>query len=118
MSNYNLTDNVNDSFTFEVNGVSYSMRYPLVEQIEEMQDRVTASEDTRREIETLRSQGKDTTELDKKYKQQNDDLNDWMYTFISPVKEGSPDIKETMKKMNVKVLQNFQTMFKTEFGIQ
>lgn len=118
MSNYNLTDNVNDSFTFEVNGVAYSMRYPLVEQIEEMQDMVTATEDVQREIDRLKRENQETQGLEEKLRKQNEDLNDWMYTFIDPVKEDSPAIKETMKKMNVKVLQNFQTMFKTEFGIQ
>lgn len=118
MSNYNLTDNVNDSFTFEVNGVSYEMRYPLVEEIEKMQDMVTVSEDTKREIVAKKNKSEDTSELDKTLKVQNEELNNWMYTFISPVKADSPDIKETMKKMNMKVLQNFQTMFKTEFGIQ
>lgn len=118
MSNYNLTDNVNDSFTFQVSGVEYSMRYPLVEQIEEMQDMVTAAEESQKEINRLKRENQETQGLEDKLKKQNEDLTDWMYTFISPINEGSPDIKETMKKMNVKVLQNFQTMFKTEFGIQ
>lgn len=117
MSNYNLTDNVNDSFTFDVNGLTYSMRYPLVEEIDQMQEMVAATEETQREIARLKRENQETQGLDEKLKTQNEELNDWMYTFISPVKEDSPAIKATMKKMNVKVLQNFQTMFKTEFGI-
>lgn len=103
MSDYNLNDNVNDDFPFEVSGIQYKMRYPLVEEIEKMQEMVAASE-----LKKLKNE--DTTEDD-------EELNAWLYAFITPVKEESPSIEDTMKKQNVKVLQNFTKMFKTEFGM-
>ena len=37
MSNYNLTDNVNESFEFSINGAKYTMRYPRMEELEKAQ---------------------------------------------------------------------------------
>lgn len=101
MSSYNLTDNVNEDFQFSIAGTEYKMRYPLVEELEALQ---TMSEENQK----LEKEGK---EVD------NKKLETYMYTFISPVIADSPSVEEILKKQNVKVLQNFNTMFKTEFGI-
>lgn len=101
MSSYNLTDNVNEDFQFTINGVEYKMRYPLVEELEKLQqmsEQQQKDEKAGKEVNTK-------------------ELETYMYTFISPVKADSPSIEEILKKQNVKVLQNFNTMFKTEFGI-
>jgi len=104
MSNYNLTDNVNDSFEFSISGLTYKVMYPLVEELEAMQE-------TSKQIETKKAKGEDTTKLEEK-------SQDWMYGFITPVSENAPAIKDTLNKQNFKVMQNFNTMFKTEFGIE
>lgn len=117
MSNYNLTDNVNESFTFEIAGIVYEMQYPLVEEIEKMQELAVASVDTQRKIDDSKKKKQDTSQLQKTLLKQDDTLSEWVYKFIKPAKSDSPSIKEIMKKQNVKVLQNFQVMFKTEFGL-
>lgn len=102
MSNYNLSDNVNDSFQFSINGLVYKMRYPLVSEIEELQEKTKL-------IEKKKKEDKDVTK-------EEQDLEKWMYSFTDPVEPSSPPIKELLEKQNIKVMQNFQTMFKTEFG--
>ena len=104
MSNYNLTDNVNDSFSFSIDGIQYNVRYPLMEELEELQT-------LNAEIENKRKKG----ELNPKDEMK---VQEWIYGFITSEVEGSPSITETMKKQNFKVMQNFNTMFKTEFGIE
>lgn len=99
---YNLTDNVNESFQFSINNINYTMRYPIVE-----------------EMDTLRDIAKTNEEKDKKGElvdRKNEE--DYMYSFISPVEKDSPSIQDILKTQNIKVLQNFNTMFKTEFGIE
>jgi hypothetical protein len=90
MSSYNLTDNVNESFEFTIGGVAYTMQ----EMVEKNQKDEKAGK-----------------EVDEK------EVNSYMYTFITPKEAESPSIEEILKKQNIKVLQNFNTMFKTEFGI-
>ena len=102
MSNYNLSDNVNNSFKFTINGLIYKMRYPLVSEIEELQEKT-------KQIEKKKKKDKDVTEEEK-------DLEKWMYSFTEPLDPSSPPIKDLLEKQNIKVMQNFQTMFKAEFG--
>lgn len=100
---YNLSDNVNEDFEFTVSGVAYKMRYPLVSEIETMKELADAAERDRK------AGKKDTNEKE---------MQEWMYQFITPVNPDSPPISEILKKQNVKVLQNFNSMFRTEFGIE
>ncbi len=99
---YNLSDNVNDSFNFSIKGMEYSMRYPLVSEIEELQTKTKA-------FEKRKADGKDVTKEEK-------EIENFMYSFVSPTTADAPPIKELLEKQNIKVMQNFQTMFKTEFG--
>lgn len=101
MPSYNLTDNVNESFEFTIGGVAYKMRYPLVEEMEEFQRLV-------REYNEAEKRDENPSEKP---------INDFMYSYITPVDENSSSIEETLKKQNIKVLQNFNTMFRTEFGV-
>lgn len=103
MSNYNLTDNVNESFEFSISGVKYNMRYPLMSELETAQ-RLS-------EERELTEDAEKKVEIGKK-------LEGFMYQFISPVDSASEKIDEVMKKQNLKVLQNFNTMIQTEFGIK
>lgn len=86
---HNLNDNVTESFQFELDGKTYTMKYPTMEELEAVQDIVKKEEDS-------------------------DKVMDYMYGFIT----GEPDIKKTLKKQNIKVIQNFNKMVRTEFGIE
>lgn len=90
MSSYNLNDNVNENFGFEVGGHSYLMRYPSVEEIEGLQKVIKESEN-------------DTEKI-----------LDYVYAFVS-ADEGTPPLKDVMRKQNVKVMVNFTNMIKSEF---
>lgn len=104
MSLYNLSDNVNDSFEFQLAGKKYIMRYPLVGEIEDMQK--------------LSEEQKEATDADNKelIEEKNKQLENFMYGFISPENKDDEDIKTALKKQNVRVLQNFNIMVKTELG--
>lgn len=104
MSNYNLSDNVNDGFNFELRGNKYTMRYPITEEVEQIQDiteRLQAAQDA-----------KDNDEAQKLSKQ----LEEYLYGFISPEGHDTP-IREALLKENIKVMKNFNTMIKTELSI-
>lgn len=86
MSDYNL-DEVQESFKFTIGGHAYTMRYPTTEEVQE------------------------TAEIKDPEKQ-----TAWLYGFISPDTGEAPAIEDAIKKVNVKVLQNFNNMIKTEFS--
>lgn len=88
-STYNLDEGADNSFSFSVGGNVYTMRYPTTEEIEAAQ----------------------------KLQDQPEKQLEWIYGFISPQEDGAPDIKATIGKSNIKVLKNFNTMIKTEFGV-
>ena len=118
MSNYNLTDDVSDDFTFSIAGVAYKMRYPRIDELEILRDMVGESNKLEEEkLKAIQSE-KDTEVVDKKIKKLEDKINGWVYSFVSPEQEDSKPIEEVMKTVNVKVMVNFQTMFKIEFGLE
>lgn len=94
MSTYDLNDNVEDSFSFILGGFTYNMRYPTVEELENVQ---TALKKAQEDEDTKT-------------------VMDQMYQFISPVDKDAPSIGETMKKQNLPVIKKFNEMIKTEFG--
>jgi len=99
---YDLSDNVNEDFSFSIGGIEYRMKYPLVEEIEEM-ERLSKAPDNE-------------TEEQKKAREQKG--TEYLYSFISPKDPTSPSIEEKLKTQNIKVLQNFNQMIRTEFGIK
>ena len=99
---YNLTDNVNDGFNFDVRGKVFFMKYPTTEEIEEL-NRMT---------EESRSSAKDgEVSLE-----ENQKVQEYMYSFITPVDHDTP-IRDAMKTENLKVLQRFNAMVKAEFSV-
>ena len=104
MSNYNLTDNVNDSFEFELRGKKFTMKYPTTDELEKVQklnaELVEADE------------AKDKARVDRA----NEQLEAQLYGFISPV-DHQISIKEALKAENIKVLKNFNTMIRTEISL-
>jgi len=99
---YNLTDNVNDGFNFDVRGKVFFMKYPTTEEIEEL-NRMT---------EESRSSAKDgEVSLE-----ENQKVQEYMYGFITPV-DHDTSIRDAMKTENLKVLQRFNAMVKAEFSV-
>lgn len=104
---YNLSDNVNDSFDFSIkdkeNKVhTFEMRYPLVEEIERMQD-----------MQDKQTEAKTDAEKVKLAK----DAQSFMYSFITPTGDHKDSVETVLKKSNIKVLDHFNRMIQTEFGI-
>jgi len=102
MSSYNLTDNVNDSFVFSLRGNKFEMRYPKTSELEEIQQITN---------ELQEKEGDKEAE-----KALNEKLIDSLYSFISPV-DHDVQIKEALSNENIKVLQNFNTMIKSELSV-
>ena len=100
---YNLTDNVDDGFKFDIRGKVFFMRYPTTEEIEELQ---------RMADESKESTDKGATSLE-----ENAKVQEYMYGFISPV-DHEASIRDTLKSENLKVLQRFNTMVKSEFSTE
>lgn len=105
MGKYNLNDNVNESFAFNVGGKDWEMVYPLTEELET--------------IENMYIQIRELSEEKKKDEAQEvaDKLNDMLYALIKPV-DHEENIREVMKKQNVRVLRNFNKMVASELAIQ
>lgn len=89
---YNLNDNVNDSFEFQLAGHTYKMRYPTLPEIEKF-DKANTDDDA-----TLTS------------------VLESLYDFVEPV-GNAPMIQDSMKSQNIKVYRNFNRMVRTEFGL-
>lgn len=98
---YNLTDNVNDGFKFDIRGKIFFMKYPTTEQIEELQNMAQESKG---------SSDKSVSVED------NNKVQDYMYQFITPV-EHDVSIRDALKHENLKVLQRFNQMVKSEFSV-
>ena len=99
---YNLTDNVNDGFKFDIRGKVFFMKYPTTEEIEELQK---MSEETKKSSDNGTASYEDSQEV-----------QEYMYQFITPV-DHEVDIREALKTENLKVLQRFNSMVKAEFSI-
>ncbi len=107
MSNYNLSDDVQDSFTFEMRGKKFEMRYPKTSEVEEVQK-------ISNELDEL---DKKEGEIDKKaVKKLNDKLENYLYSFIQP-REHEVSIQDALKDENIKVMRNFNKMIKAELAI-
>lgn len=92
---YNLNDNVQESFEFILGGFTYQMRYPTVEETEEVQRVLKEAEKTDDSSSVLEQ----------------------MYKFITSTDEKAPKIAEALRKQNIKVIQNFNEMIKAEFSV-
>jgi len=106
MSNYNLSDNVQDSFTFDLQGHKYEVRYPITEEVENIQQLYAQIEEA--------ANNKDVEEVKRLSKQ----LEDLLYGFITPQGENTPPIQKALSKANVPTMRNFNKMIRTELAIQ
>lgn len=104
MGQYNLTDNVQESFNFVIRDKKYVMRYPRTVEVEAIQQLTAelqeATDDNNKElVETLSTK-----------------LENQLYGLITPEDHETP-IKEALKSENIRVIRNFNTMIKTELSI-
>lgn len=104
---YTLTENVTDGVVFDLRGHQYFLRYPIVSEVDTIQDLSEGLD----EAEKLKKEDPEA------YKQRSDDLENFLYSLISPI-EHELNIKDELQKENVKVYRNFNTMIKTELSLQ
>lgn len=89
---YKLNDNVENSFKFQIDDCVYDMAYPTLDEIEKEQEKISKLKES----------------------EQAQAITDWMYSFIT--KQGdAPEIKELLKKQNIKVISKFNEMLNEEF---
>lgn len=105
MSNYNLSDNVQDNFTFELRDKKYVMRYPITEEVENIQSLTALIEEAA------------TAKNDDEVKSLSNQLEGVLYGFITPEGHDVP-IKKALQKENIRVMRNFNKMIRTELAIQ
>lgn len=99
--NYNLTDNVDDGFGFQIGEHKFTMRYPRVEEIEELQEvQAKVSQATDEEKAALTKQ-----------------TQDYIYSFITADDGSDTKVEDVLKGHNIKVLQNFNNMVSAQFGV-
>ena len=96
----NLTDNVNESFQFQMRDKIFEMKYPNTADLEKIQDLTAQLKTADNDIELTNSI--------------NQEMLDSMYSFVKPVGHETP-IKEALKNENFKVLMNFNKMIEEEF---
>lgn len=94
------------------------MRYPRVDELEILRDLVKESSELESEKIKAIKEDKSVDSVEKKIQTLEEKINKWVYSFVTPENADSKPIEEVMKTVNVKVMVNFQTMFKTEFGLE
>lgn len=104
---YTLTENTTDGVVFDLRGQQYFLRYPVVSEVETIQELSEGIDDA----EKLRKEDPEA------YKKKSNELEDFLYSLISPI-DHDTDIREALQKENVKVYRNFNTMIKTELSLQ
>lgn len=103
---YNITDNVRDNFDFSVEGKKYLMTYPIMEQVEELQEIVEKQKE---------ATDKNDKEATKEYSKQ---VEEFVYNLIKPENDGEEDIRSVMKRQNIKAVRNFNVMIQKELGLE
>lgn len=104
MANYNLSDNVNESFEFNIRGNKYVMRYPRTEEIDQVQELNTKLDEAQAEkrVDDVKAIGKE--------------LEQFLYGFITP-QGHEVSIEDTLAKENIKVMKNFNQMIRAELSL-
>lgn len=103
---YTLTENTTDGFIFDLRGRQYFFRYPVVNEVDKIQELSEGIEDA----ETLRKENPD------EYQRKSHDLEDFIYSLISPV-DHDDNFKDALQKENIKVYRNFNTMIRTALSL-
>jgi hypothetical protein len=86
---YNFDEiNVNERPEIIMGGTTYLLRYPTLEEVEELQKLKTPEEQT-----------------------------DKMYSFIEKTDDDQPDFKLVLRKQDIRIVKAFSEMLKKEFGV-
>jgi hypothetical protein len=104
---YILAENTYDGVNFDLRGLKYFLRYPVVSEVETIQELSEGIDDA----EELRKTDPEA------YKAKSHDLENFLYGLITPVGHDMP-IKEALQDVNVRIYRNFNTMVKTELSLQ
>lgn len=104
---YILTENIADGVGFDLRGKEYFLRYPVVGEVERIQELSSGIEDS----DKLREENPE------EFKAKSNELEDFLYGLITPIDHDEP-IKDALMKENIKVYRNFNTMIKTELSLQ
>lgn len=102
---YDITDNVSKSFDFKVEGKQYTVYYPLMEDVEQLQEIAEKQREAQKDKD------------DELSKSLSKELEGFIYKFIKPTDEDGEDIKSIMKRQNIIAVRNFNNMIQKEFGI-
>lgn len=122
MANYNLSQGVEDSFTFTLKDpdggkeLKYSVRYPSAADFEPSRDidvEINDLKDKMEDKETLLEAKKD---LQKKIDALEEKKTAVFYSLITPV-DHQVNIEDLIKRLPVKVMKNFNEMINKEFGV-
>lgn len=106
-SKYVLIDkDATDGIVFDLRGKQYFLRYPVVSEVETIQNLTEGIEDA----ENMRKEDPEA------YKQKSDELEDFLYDLIQPI-DHETNIKDALQSESIKVYRNFNKMIKTELSI-
>lgn len=102
----NLNDNVEASCGFTIGGYDFNLKYPTLAELEPI---TTISDERAKAIKD--GDSAKLAELDAK-------LDETFYSFITPVNEGTPDIKEVLKNQPFPVVKAFNKFITTQFSVE
>lgn len=117
---YRLTENVQESFDFEINGVVYKMRYPNGIERKEM---AQISRKTDKSLKLAEKADKEGNEQDfdkytKEAGQHADEMSALLEKLVSSDKKDAPTLNEALEDQPTPVLREFQRMIKTELSLE
>lgn len=100
MATYNLSDNISKSFVFEIEGLLYEFRRPLVKELKDVQN-------VQKEMDAAASEEEKQVISDK--------MSSFVYGLIEPI-DHKTSIEEALEASPVNVLKAFNKMVETELA--
>lgn len=105
MAQYNLTDNIKDSFTFSLGELEYSFRYPTTAELREIG---VLSEELNKLVEDKADE--------KVIKAKSDESEKAMNALVTPVGHEN-DISKVLEEQPINVVRNFRQMMAKEISL-
>ena len=105
MAQYNLSDNVQDSFTFKLGDLEYSFRYPTTREMRELSV-------MNQELQKLADEKAD----DKKIKEQSAKSEAKMNELVTPVGHDNM-IGDVLEDQPINIVRNFRQMMAKEINL-
>ena len=102
----NLNDNVEASCGFSIGGYDYDLKYPTLAELEP----ITKLSEERTAASKANDNDK-VAEIDAK-------LDEIFYGFITPVQEGTPNIKDVIKEQPFPVAKAFNKFITSQFSVE